>query len=60
MNPKIYSIKPVKQVKAMSHIPILPQNLWALLKALGLGCLPNFLNDAIINTIQNLLRMVEN
>jgi hypothetical protein len=48
----MYRIKPVMQVNAISHIPILPQNLCVLLKWLGLGGLGNFFKENPIKMIQ--------
>jgi len=36
----------------MSHIPILPHSLWALLNFSGRGFLPNFTKEAMIKIIQ--------
>lgn len=40
------------QVNAMSHIPILPQNLWRLLKLFGCGSFGNLIRETMIKTIQ--------
>lgn len=36
----------------MSHMPILPQNLWVLLNFPGFGFLPNFNKDTMMRMIQ--------